>query len=94
MDGLIPKLHFHPDDDRLKMLRPAFACALQFELRSATCTTNPDGSKRVIRRTPLTPSRVAFQKRSRPIPLGLMAPIPVIATRRMNLSLPLVLSSV
>ena len=56
----------------------------------ATCTGNPDGSKRVIRRTPLSPFRVACQKRSRPIPLGLTAPIPVIATRRIDLVLPLV----
>ncbi len=55
----------------------------------ATCTTKPDGSKRVMRRTPLTPFRVASQKHSRPIPFGLTAPIPVITTRRMVLALPL-----
>ena len=52
------------------------------------------GSKRVIRRTPLTPFRVASQKRSRPIPFGLTAPIPVMTTRRMDFTLPLVFSSV
>ena len=56
----------------------------------ATCTWYPDGSKRVMRRTPLTPFRVASQKRSRPIPFGLTAPIPVITTRRMDFTLPLV----
>jgi len=36
----------------------------------AICTWYAEGSKRVIRRTPLTPFRVASQKRSRPIPFG------------------------
>src|SRR5690242_21178567 len=35
-----------------------------------------------MRRTPLTPSRVARQKFSRPTPLGLTAPMPVTTTRR------------
>ena len=60
----------------------------------ATCTWYAEGSKRVIRLTPLTPFRVASQKRSRPIPLGLTAPIPVMTTRRMDFTLPLVFSSV
>src|SRR3954467_157994 len=51
----------------------------------ATCTANSDGSKRRIRRTPLSPFLVACQNRSRPIPLGLTAPIPVIATRCIEL---------
>ena len=40
------------------------------------------GSKRVMRRTPLTPLRLAAQNASLPIPFGLTAPIPVITTRR------------
>src|SRR6185437_16087047 len=36
-----------------------------------------------MRHTPLCPRRVAFQKASRPIPLGLTAPIPVTTTRRL-----------
>ena len=48
----------------------------------ATCTGEPQGSKRVMRRTPLTPLRLASQKASLPIPLGLTAPIPVMTTRR------------
>jgi hypothetical protein len=48
----------------------------------------------VILRTPLTPLRVACQKRSRPIPLGLTAPIPVMTTRRIDLILPLAYLSV
>src|SRR4051794_4058923 len=51
----------------------------------ATCTANSDGSKRLMRRTPLSPFFVACQNRSRPIPLGLTAPIPVIATRCIDL---------
>src|SRR6266567_3487256 len=38
-----------------------------------------------MRRTPLTPLRVARQKHSRPMPFGLTAPIPVMTTRRMDL---------
>jgi hypothetical protein len=37
----------------------------------------------VILFTPLSPLIEAFQKDSRPIPLGLTAPIPVTATRSM-----------
>src|ERR1044071_5438412 len=42
-----------------------------------------------MRRTPLSPLCVAFQNRSRPIPFGLIAPIPVMTTRRMRIVLPL-----
>src|SRR5262245_45852599 len=38
-----------------------------------------------MRRTPLTPLCVACQKASRPTPFGLMAPIPVMTTRRVIL---------
>jgi hypothetical protein len=51
-------------------------------------------SKREIRRTPLRPLRVAVQKHSRPIPLGLTAPIPVMTARLGIKFLPLIALSV
>src|SRR5262249_13284005 len=47
---------------------------------AATRHDNFDASKRVIGPVPLTPRAVASQNASRPIPLGLTAPIPVTTT--------------
>ena len=43
------------------------------------------GSKRVMRRTPLRPSRIACVNASRPTPFGLTTPIPLITTRRLSM---------
>src|SRR5215475_9857785 len=50
----------------------------------AICTGISLGSKCEIRRTPEVPARMAFANASRPIPLGLTAPIPVTTTLRFN----------
>ncbi len=49
---------------------------------AAICTGKSETSKRVIRRTPLRPSRSAVQNADRPMPLGLTQPIPVMTARR------------
>src|SRR5271167_3470920 len=47
----------------------------------AICTRRSLGSKRVMRRTPLTPERIARPNAALPIPFGLVTPMPVITTR-------------
>ena len=47
----------------------------------AMCTGRLEGSKREMRFTPDLPARIARQKASLPMPLGLTTPIPVMTTR-------------
>ena len=47
----------------------------------AICTGRSLGSKLLTRFTPLVPARMARQKASLPMPLGLTTPIPVMTTR-------------
>src|SRR3989442_12251943 len=49
---------------------------------AAIRVSNPEASKRLIRPTPLRASIRPAQKVSLPIPMGVMAPIPVTTTRR------------
>src|SRR5580704_11093517 len=53
----------------------------------AICTGKSEGSKREMRFTPDFPARIARQKASLPMPLGLTTPIPVITTRGSAISL-------
>ena len=55
------------------------------DIDTSTAGCCADCGQIVMRRTPLTPFRVASQKASRPIPFGLTAPIPVMTTRRIDL---------
>ena len=48
----------------------------------AICTGRSSAGKRVMRPTPLRPSRMARQKAALPLPLGLRQPMPVMTTRR------------
>src|SRR5205809_1793760 len=49
---------------------------------AAILVSNPEASKRVINPTPLRPSIRLAQKRSLPMPMGLITPTPVTTTRR------------
>ena len=48
----------------------------------AICTGISEGSKRVMRRIPLFPFKIASENAAFPTPFGLTVPIPVITTRR------------
>src|SRR5579862_3859553 len=64
-----------------RSLTSTYAVSSKPATSPAICTCKPEGSKRVMRRTPLWPCLVASQNCSRPIPFGLTAPMPVITAR-------------
>jgi len=57
-------------------------CAQAEATRAAIFTEELDTSKESMRRTPLSPRCNPDQKASRPIPIGVTHPMPVITTRR------------